>query len=103
MAKQGFDFKAWTDKLQELDVNDLNEIDWEDMGSWPMPGKVVFCSLIFIAVVIGGYFLLVKDSVEHLERETAKEVQLRKKLIVLPTWMPIRINWQKCATALARC
>ena len=80
MAKQGFDFKAWTDKLQELDVNDLNEIDWEDMGSWPMPGKVVFCSLIFIAVVIGGYFLLVKDSVEHLERETAKEVQLKQDI-----------------------
>ncbi|MDP2609386.1 MULTISPECIES: type 4a pilus biogenesis protein PilO [unclassified Oceanobacter] len=78
MAKQGFDFKAWASKLQELDVNDLNEIDWEDMGSWPTPGKVVFCSLIFVAVLVAGYFLLVKDSGERLQQEAAKEVQLKK-------------------------
>ncbi|MDO6682854.1 type 4a pilus biogenesis protein PilO [Oceanobacter sp. 5_MG-2023] len=80
MAKQGFDFKAWAGKLQELDVNDLNEIDWEDMGSWPTPGKVVFCSLIFVAVLVAGYFLLVKDSGERLQQEAAKEVQLKKDI-----------------------
>ncbi|MDP2505613.1 MULTISPECIES: type 4a pilus biogenesis protein PilO [unclassified Oceanobacter] len=80
MAKQGFDFKAWAGKLQELDVNDLNEIDWEDMGSWPTPGKVVFCSLIFVAVLVAGYFLLVKDSGERLQQEASKEVQLKKDI-----------------------
>src|SRR5690606_31036406 len=49
------DVKAMMAKLNEFQLDDLNNIDWENMGSWPLLGKIVFCALIFIAVLAGGY------------------------------------------------
>ena len=80
MAAKGFDFNAWREKLGELDVNDINEIDWNDMGSWPLPGKIFFCVLVFVAVIVGGYFLLVADTSESLDRAIAQETTLKKDI-----------------------
>jgi type IV pilus assembly protein PilO len=60
------DLKALTEKLNEFQLDDLNNIDWENMGSWPFPGKVVFCVLIFIAVLVGGYFGIVEENLDRL-------------------------------------
>lgn len=72
------DLKALTEKLNEFQLDDLNNIDWENMGSWPFPGKVVFCVLIFIAVLVGGYFGIVEENLDHLSREVKKEATLKK-------------------------
>ncbi|UXD86243.1 type 4a pilus biogenesis protein PilO [Thalassolituus hydrocarboniclasticus] len=72
------DLKALTEKLNEFQIDDLNNIDWENMGSWPFPGKVVFCVLIFIAVLVGGYFGFVEEKLERLDREAKKEITLKK-------------------------
>ncbi len=72
------DVNRWVEKLNELDVNDLNEIDWNDMGSWPVPGKVVFCVLVFVAVIVSGYFFMVKDVLLRLDRAQSLEVTLKK-------------------------
>jgi len=72
------DLKEWMDKLNEFDVNDLNEIDWNDMGSWPVPGKIFFCLLIFVGVICGGYFGMVEGVSQQLERAERSEVTLKK-------------------------
>ncbi len=72
------DLKAMMAKLQEFQVDDLNNIDWENMGSWPLPGKVVFCVLVFIAVLTGGYFALVSDQMATLNSAEQREVALKK-------------------------
>jgi len=72
------DLKALTEKLNEFQLVDLNNIDWENMGSWPFPGKVVFCVLIFIAVLVGGYFGIVEENLDRLSREVKKEATLKK-------------------------
>ena len=72
------DLKALTEKLNEFQLDDLNNIDWENMGSWPFPGKVVFCVLIFIAVLVGGYFGIVEENLDRLSREVKKEATLKK-------------------------
>lgn len=75
---KNIDMKAMMARLNEFQLDDLNNIDWENMGSWPLPGKVFFCTLIFIAVLAGGYFGLVADNMELLQREEQKEVSLKK-------------------------
>lgn len=76
MAKDNkFDLQPYLDKINEFDVND---IDWENMGSWPLIGKVVFCSIIVIAILVGGYFMMLEPMQIKLNRESKQEVQLKK-------------------------
>ncbi len=76
MAKdKQFDLQPILDKINEFDVND---IDWENIGSWPFVGKVVFCAIISVAILIGGYFVLFEPMQEKLSREIQRESQLKK-------------------------
>ena len=76
MAKDNkFDLQPYLDKINEFDVND---IDWENMGSWPIAGKAVFCSVIAIAIMVGGYFMMLEPLSQKLTREIKQESQLKK-------------------------
>lgn len=68
----------WFEKLKDFEVSDINEIDWENMGSWPLPGKIILCVLLFAAVVAGMYFLMIQEQLDILEREQKKEQTLKK-------------------------
>jgi type IV pilus assembly protein PilO len=76
MAKDNkFDLQPYLDKINEFDVND---IDWENMGSWPVAGKAVFCSIIAVAILVGGYFMMLEPMNIKLSREVKQEAQLKK-------------------------
>ncbi|MBQ0731919.1 MAG: type 4a pilus biogenesis protein PilO [Oleispira antarctica] len=76
MAKNNkFDLQPYLDQINEFDVND---IDWENMGSWPIAGKIVFCSIIAVAILVGGYFMMLEPMNEKLTREIKQETQLKK-------------------------
>ena len=75
---KSIDWKGLLEKAKEIDPNDINDIDWENMGSWPFPGKVFFLVLCFIAVLVGGYFALVDDVRARVAVEERKEMTLRK-------------------------
>jgi type IV pilus assembly protein PilO len=70
-----FDLQPYLDKINEFDVN---EIDWENMGSWPLVGKVVFCTIIAVSILVGGYFMMLEPMQLKLNRESKKELQLKK-------------------------
>lgn len=76
MAKDNkFDLQPYLDKINEFDPND---IDWENMGSWPIAGKAVFCTVISLAILIGGYFMMLEPMQKKLNREIKQESQLKK-------------------------
>jgi type IV pilus assembly protein PilO len=76
MAKdKKFDLQPYLDKINEFDVND---IDWENMGSWPITGKSILCVIIAVAILVGGYFMMLEPMQQKLTREIKKEVQLKK-------------------------
>jgi type IV pilus assembly protein PilO len=76
MAKDNkFDLQPYLDKINEFDVND---IDWENMGSWPVAGKAVFCSIIAVAILVGGYFMMLEPMSIKLNREVKQEAQLKR-------------------------
>lgn len=64
--------------LDQIKQFDPNDIDWQNIGSWPIVGKAAFCALIAVGVAALGYFLLIKDEISNLERLSAQEISLKK-------------------------
>ncbi|MCK0153580.1 type 4a pilus biogenesis protein PilO [Alcanivorax sp. S6407] len=61
--------------LGEL-VDQLNSLDFENVGSWPAPVKVI-SALLVLALVVGlGYFFVIKDMYGELDRQTVEEETL---------------------------
>lgn len=58
------------DELQSLDVNDI--------GRWPLVFRVAVIALVFVAVTFAGiWFTIVKDKAPVLQRAQAEEQELR--------------------------
>ena len=68
---------AVADIIEQLQDFDVSEIDWDRIGIWPTPVKVVVCLVVAVAIVLAGYFLIVKDLNKTLEAATNKEQTLR--------------------------
>lgn len=62
--------------LQDFNVNDL---DFNNMGSWPGPVKAITGVIVFILVLILGYQLFVVDDESLLEGEVTKELRLKQE------------------------
>lgn len=39
-----------------MNLQELNELDFENIGSWPAPAKIVLMAVLAIAIGAGGYF-----------------------------------------------
>lgn len=61
-----------------FDLNQLNDLDLESVGSWPREVKIVFAVITAILVAVAGYFFAVKDSLATLDRMQSKETELRQ-------------------------
>lgn len=57
---------------------DYQNVDFDNMGSWPAGIKIVFCILIMALVAVGGYFFIIKDQYRQLERDVRTESTLKK-------------------------
>lgn len=64
-------------KLNEIDLNDLRELDLSDIPEWPLAGRIAILVVVIAAVCTGGYFFLIQDELEQLERLEAEEQDLR--------------------------
>lgn len=69
------DLQELTEKINSFDVND---IDWNNMGSWPLAGRVFFATLVFVSVLVGLYFLDIQSLVERNDQVVAKEETLKQ-------------------------
>ncbi len=63
-------------KLNEIDFNDL---DFNNVGAWPAPIRVIACALVLILVLVAGYFLHVTDLQDELGRKQHEEVALKEQ------------------------
>lgn len=69
------DLNKYVEQLQNFDVND---IDWERIGVWPVPARIFVCLLAAGVILFGCHFFFVKEKNSELESAKNKEVQLRK-------------------------
>lgn len=74
-SERKIDFQELMEKVNNFD---FNEIDWENMGSWPVYGKIIFSAIVSISIVIGGYWFVVKPKQEMLSQAVTQEEVLKK-------------------------
>ena len=67
-GKKGIDVEALVESLQNL--------DFENVGGWPMPLKAAAAILVFVVVVSLGYFLSVSDLYSRLDTLKRTEGEL---------------------------
>ncbi len=68
--------KALTDSASEIE---LDQIDWEEPGTWPGLVKVASMILAAILVFLLCYFFLIKVQTSDLNKTKLEEQQLRKE------------------------
>lgn len=67
------------DAIKELEGFDINELDFENIGSWPIIVKVVAWTIVFSAVLALGYFYDIADLQLQQTQVEKKEQDLRKE------------------------
>ena len=59
---------ALQDSLRSLNELDINDLNFENIGSWPGPVKFILCVLLLAGVIAGGYYYHVEDLQLQLQR-----------------------------------
>jgi len=68
---------AMQDTLKQLQSFDFADIDFNNVGSWPGPLKLIAMLLVLALMLGGGYFFYLTDKQQVLERVQSKERELR--------------------------
>ena len=55
----------------------INELDFENIGSWPSLYKAILIMLLSAAIIGGFYYNVIDDQIKHLEKVETKELTLK--------------------------
>ena len=61
-----------------FNLDELNNLDMSDMGSWPIAAKAMVVAILVLMIGTLTFFLLVDDQITQLEKSEAKEQELRQ-------------------------
>lgn len=61
-----------------MDLSEINNIDFANIGNSPLWVKVLMIGLACFAILFAGYYFHHKDQLENLTRVEAKELELKK-------------------------
>jgi type IV pilus assembly protein PilO len=61
-----------------LDLDQFNDIDFENVGGWPLLVKIVFAAILSVCIFVASYFLFFSDAMAQLDREQQTEQRLRE-------------------------
>ena len=70
---------ALQDSLDQLRSVDLNNLDLNNIGSWPGVVKFLLMLIVFLLVLSVGYYWHITDKQKDLARAEAKELDLRRE------------------------
>ncbi len=70
---------AFEDTMRSLREFDINDLDFENVGSWPMPVKVFVWVAILAGVLALGYYYHIEDLQLQLANEEKREESLKKE------------------------
>jgi type IV pilus assembly protein PilO len=60
-----------------MKLSDLNNLSFDNIGTWPVPIKIAFAALVFAAILVAGWFVTIKDQREALRQAQGKEQTLK--------------------------
>lgn len=61
-----------------MKLDDFNNIDFKNMGTLPMPVKLVLLTFLFLLLLGLGYWFLWSDQMTEIDQAKAKEEELRQ-------------------------
>ena len=61
-----------------MNLQELNELDFSNIGVWPTPVKAVLVLLACVFVGVAGYYLDIEGQIERLDAVEMDEVKLRQ-------------------------
>ena len=60
-----------------MNLQELKELDFNDIGVWPWPVKIAMVVIIFVLISVGGYVYFIADSIAALDTSRNKETELK--------------------------
>lgn len=67
------------DSLESLRKIDINELDVNNLGSWPAAAKIIAGAILMAVVLVLGYQFHLKDMQEQLDQRRAEEETLKQQ------------------------
>jgi len=61
-----------------MKLSDFTNLDRNNIGGWPQGVKLTFCAILFIVLLVGGYYLKISAQSEELEGKQNQEAGLKK-------------------------
>ncbi len=61
-----------------MKLSDFRNLDRNNIGSWPQSVKYVLCSVLFVLLLVLGWWWSIKDQQDTLETKQNAETQLKK-------------------------
>lgn len=69
----------WLESLRKVDLNDL---DMNNIGSWPTAVKAVAGALLVLVILLLGYNFHISELGEQLDRQRSEEVSLKEQFAI---------------------
>ena len=69
------DLNKYIEQIQGFDIND---VEWDRIGVWPLPIRIIVFVFAAIAIVVACHFVVVKDKQVTLKQQITKEADLKK-------------------------
>ena len=63
-----------------MNLDELKRLDPNQIGAWPWPLRAIVLVLVFVAVLVAGYMLVIKDKLVEKDAVVAEETTLRQQL-----------------------
>ena len=70
---------SWLYGLKELNDLDLADLDFENVGSWPIAAKAMVIVMLFAAILAGGYYYHLSALSDRLQAAESRELDLRRQ------------------------
>ena len=62
-------------------ADDINKLSFKDMGVWPAPFKAAAMAILFVVLLLAGYWFVWKDQMEALDQSRQEEQKLRTEFL----------------------
>ena len=70
---------ALEDRLQALREFDISSLEFDNIGTWPTPAKLTIWVVLFVGVLVAGYYYDIEGLQVELARQEAEEIKLKKE------------------------
>ena len=69
---------AFEDTMRSMREFEFSSLDFDNVGSWPLPVKLGIWAILFAVVMAAGYYYHIQELQTQLAQVESKEVELKK-------------------------